>query len=347
MTARLTWPVYLRYWLVGIVATAAVAYLCVHIGSDANGFSFGWPSSALLQFRLTRVACAALVGAALAASGVLLQALLRNPLADPYVLGISTGSSVFVLLWLIFGGALLAAVEHGSLPHWVAGLVTYGEMLPAIIGALITCVVVFGVARASSDGVLDPLALLLVGVVVSAFNGALIVLLNAIAPHGVRANIMSFLIGYISDGTPPGVVLLAALVLLVGWLPGLLAAPLMNIASLSDVEAGSLGVRLSLLRTLLFVAASVMTAAAIALARSIAFVGLICPHVCRLLFGPDHRQLIVTAPFCGAIFLMLADALVQILRSVFPGDLPVGVITALAGGPFFLVLLRKRQGGLE
>jgi iron complex transport system permease protein len=347
MTARLTWPRYLAYWLVGLVATALIGLLCVHIGANVNGVSWGWPAPAILQYRLVRVGSAALVGAALAASGVLLQALLRNPLADPYVLGISTGSSVFVLIWLIFGGLVLTAVEAHHLPAWCAALFTYGELIPAILGALLTCVIVFAVAKASSSAGIDPLAMLLVGVVVSAFNGALIVLLNALAPQGVRANIMSFLIGYISDGTPPIVVYLALLVLLLGWLPALFAAPAMNIASLSDVEAGALGVRLSLLRTMLFIAASVMTAASIALARSIAFVGLICPHVCRMLFGPDHRQLIVTSPFCGAIFLMLADALVQILRGVFPGDLPVGVITALAGGPFFLVLLRRRRGAVE
>jgi ABC-type Fe3+-siderophore transport system permease subunit len=102
---------------------------------------------------------------------------------------------------------------------------------------------------------------------------------------------------------------------------------------------------LRMLRVVSFVVASVMTAAAIALARSIAFVGLICPHICRAIFGPDHRQLIITSPLCGAVFLMLADMALQLLKPLFPQYLPVGVITALAGGPFFLILLKTRERG--
>jgi iron complex transport system permease protein len=354
--ARLTWPIYLQYWAWGILAVVGVAALCLTVGTDPaahRGLIFGWPSDAdILKIRLTRVATAALVGAALAASGVLLQALLRNPLADPYVLGISTGSSVVVLLWVIFGAALLTAADQGRIPMWIGKVVAYGEVAPALVGALFTCAVVFFIARANTAGSMgvDPLTLLLVGVIISAFNGALVVLLNSIAPEGVRADIIYYLIGHIGGDTSPWVLLIAAVVFFAGWGAGLRAAGAMNIASLSDTEATSLGLRLPGLRRLCFIAASVMTAAAIALARSIGFVGLICPHLCRLLFGPDHRQLLVTAPFCGAIFLMLADLLVQLshVRIGTPTHqlfsfLPVGVITALAGGPFFLFILRHRN----
>ncbi len=261
------------------------------------------------------------------------------------MLGISTGSSVAVLAWVASFASVLTLVERGALPPWVAQIVTNGEAVPAIIGALLTCVAVFAIARASSANALEPLTLLLVGVVVSAFNGALIILINSLLPEGVSANIITYLIGNISDGTGTWALTAAWVIFLGGWAVALFAAGQMNIAALSDVEATSLGIRLSRLRTLCFIAASVMTAAAIALARAIAFVGLICPHICRVIFGPDQRQLIVTAPFCGAIFLMLADALVQLSHPFFPVYIPVGVVTALAGGPFFLVLLRRHSRG--
>ena len=340
---------YLAYWGCGIAAVLVVMALCLLVGADSHHISFGLPNLRaedgwyFLRFRLVRVTSAALVGAALAAAGVLFQGLLRNPLADPYVLGISTGSSVAVLTWVASFTAVLTMVEHGVLPQWVAVLVTNGEAVPALIGALVTCVAVFAIARANSSQSIEPLTLLLVGVVVSAFNGALIILINSLLPYGVSVNITTYLIGNIDDGTGMWALITAAVLFLAGWAFGLLAAGQMNIAALSDVEATSLGVRLGRLRTLCFIAASVMTAAAISIARAIGFVGLICPHICRLIFGPDQRQLIVTAPFCGAVFLMLADALVQLSRPWLPLSLPVGVVTALAGGPFFLVLLRRRN----
>jgi len=346
MRGQLTWSKYAAYWGLGIAATLFVGTLCLLIDTGATGgITLNWPAADVIGLRLTRVGSAALVGAALAAAGVLLQALLRNPLADPYVLGISTGSSVGVLIWVIGFGAIAAGLESGTIPHWMGLLVNNGEALPAVLGALASCVAVFGIARATSPNALQPLTLLLVGVVVSAFNGALIILLNSLKPQGVMADITVYLIGHISDGTSTAQVMIAAAVFAAGWAAGLLAASAMNVASLSDTEAASLGLRIGRLRTVCFVAASVMTAAAIALARSIAFVGLICPHVCRLAFGPDHRQLMVTAPFCGAVFLMLADAGVQLARPIFPHYLPVGVVTALAGGPFFLILLRHRERG--
>lgn len=358
MSGTLTLKRYLTYWLAGTLLTLLVMALAMLVTVDNGRISLTFPQApagvtpaesreivqAILWARFTRVASAALVGAALAASGVLLQALLRNPLADPYVLGISTGASVFVLLWLLAGTSILALLTAGgTLAPLASALLTYGDTLPALIGALISAAAVFSIARASSSDTVEPLTLLLVGVVWSAFAGAVLILLNAMAPHGVRADIMNYLIGHIPDGTSFTEVAIALSVFAVGWIVSIAAAQQMNIASLSDAEAHSMGVRLGRLRVICFVAASAMTAAAIAIGRSIGFVGLISPHVCRMLFGPDQRQLIVTAPFCGAIFLVLADALVQLSRAFLPYHVPVGVITALAGGPFFLLLLRRRK----
>ena len=344
MTGRLTWTRYLAYWTWGIAAAALVFWFCLNVGEDLfphPHVTFAWPDSAVLALRLGRVGTAALVGAALAASGVVLQGLLRNPLAEPYVLGISAGSTVGVMVWLVLGTQLAAAAGIGgfaaALPDWVQ----YGQAAPALIGALVACALVFVIARAVSPAGIDPLTLLLVGVVLSAFCGALVMLLNSLAPHHIKEDIFDILVGHVAE-TPAPELTIGGGVFALGWGVAIASAGALNIASLSETEATSLGVRLGRLRTVCFVAASVMTAASITLARSIGFVGLICPHVCRMLFGSDHRQLIVTAPFCGAIFLMLADALVQVLRPVFPAFVPVGVVTALIGAPFFLILLARR-----
>ncbi len=338
------------FFAAGLLLASAVFALCVMVGPDPQSPGktiLAWPESAVFSYRMTRVISAAVVGAALAAAGVIFQALLKNPLADPYVLGVSSGSSMMTLLWAIIAAPLLTAITAGRAPEWLRYLVEGGEVFPAVIGALGTCILVFWVAYVTSGRTLEPLTLLLVGVIISSFNGALILLLNSLAPHGVRADIYTYLIGHISDGTSMTTLLTASCVFVASWLIAMSISGAMNVATLSDAEASSLGVRIRGLRTICFVIASIMTAAAIALARSIAFVGLICPHICRALFGPDHRQLIITAPFCGAIFLMLADMVVQILKPVFPQYLPVGVITALAGGPFFLILLIRSKNRSE
>jgi iron complex transport system permease protein len=184
--------------------------------------------------------------------------------------------------------------------------------------------------------------LLLVGVVVSAMNAAVLMVLNSFAPHGLKADLATYLLGSISENelTRP-ILWSAAGILLAGYLPVILASPALNIGSLSDVEAVSLGVQVQRLRTLCFLCASVMTAAALLLSGPIGFVGLICPHICRRIVGADHRKLIVAAPLCGAAFLMIADSAVRVAVTWNHGELPVGVVTALCGGPFFLWLLRR------
>lgn len=332
--------------LAGLCAGAVVFLLCVMVGPDPlspGRTIFAWPDSAVASYRFTRIISAAIVGAALATAGVIFQALLKNPLADPYVLGISSGSSMMTLLWAIIAAPLLSSQAARQSPELFRLIVEGGEIFPAILGAMITCVIVFWVAYTVSGKTLEPLTLLLVGVIISSFNGALILLLNSLAPHGVRADIYTYLIGHISDGISSTTLAVATGVFALAWIAAISMSGAMNIATLSDTEALSLGIRVKRLRIFSFITASILTAAAIALARSIAFVGLICPHICRALFGPDHRQLIITAPFCGAIFLMLADMTVQVVKPIFPQYLPVGVITALAGGPFFLMLLRKSR----
>lgn len=334
----LTLGTYLAYGFLGLLATAGVFALCCAVGPDVlhgHVLNFGYPQWDVLQLRLMRVSAALLVGWALAASGVALQALLRNALAEPYVLGISGGSSVGVMLWL-----LAVPASTGPLRTWLLA----GQMLPAVAGAVLTCLIVFALARLRGGAELDPLATLLVGVVISAVNGAVLMLLGSLRNQDL-GKIARYMMGTISEETSTWQMMTAGGAVLAGWLPLMLGARALNISTLSDVEVAALGVKVSRLRTMAFLCAALMTAGSIALAGPIGFVGLICPHVCRSIFGPDHRQLTITAPFCGAIFLMIADTFVRSTTTLFNGDLPVGVITALAGGPFFLVLLRRRAGG--
>ena len=193
---------------------------------------------------------------------------------------------------------------------------------------------------------MDPITLLLVGVVVSSINAALLLVLNSLAPAGLKANLASYMMGLISENDlTPALLSVAAVVLAAGYLPVLLASAALNIGTLSDTEAVSLGVNVQRLRALCFFCASVMTGAAILISGPIGFVGLICPHICRRLKsmgGADHRTLLLAAPLCGAAFLMLADSAVRVAATLNRGEFPVGVVTALCGGPFFLVLLRRR-----
>jgi iron complex transport system permease protein len=339
----LTPSTYARLWIIWLLVAFTVLHLCMCVGPGEVGthaFNLGWPAENIREIRMLRILSAGLVGFALSSAGVTLQALLRNPLADPYVLGISSGSSVGVFLWLLFGASLYRLFGYSPA---LQSLLVHGKLVPAVAGAILSCILVFTLARprrGSGTGP-EPLTLLLVGVVIAAVNGAILMVLNAFAPAGVQLNFLNYLMGAISSDTTWGVLGLAAALIAVGTLPLYLAGRSLNIGSLPDLDAASLGVNTAKLRTLCFTSASLTTAAAIMLAGPIGFVGLICPHICRRLVGADHRKLLVAAPLCGACFLMLADTFVNATGNLFHGELPVGVITALCGGPFFLFLLKR------
>jgi len=277
--------------------------------------------------RLQRLLAAATVGAALSAAGVALQALLRNPLAEPYILGVSTGAGVGVLV----GGVLAGAT---GLAAWV------GEPMLALAGALAACLVVYGIAQ--RRGHLDPYVLLLSGVIVNVFNGALMLAILLVADPNQTINFVRWGMGQIPDTTSGMLMLVCAAAVVAGWAVLLLRSAAFNALGLGDEVAASVGVRVGWLRAETFAVAAVMTAAAVALAGPVGFVGLIVPHVCRLIVGPDHRRLVIYCGMVGAMFLMLADTLCRTAGEwIAVGSIPVGVITALSGGPFFIFLLRR------
>ncbi len=308
---------------IGAAAVVVVAGLCSLVG-HWRLTPETWVS------RLWRLGAAAIVGASLAAAGMALQALLRNPLAEPYILGVSSGAGIGVLLGIVF-------VERTA--------ASYGLTRPllAFAGALGACAVVYGVAQ--RRGRLDPYSLLLSGVIVNAFNGAVMLLIYLMARPADIREFAHWGMGRISDVPKPELMGVCLLAVLFGWAVLLLRGAAFNALSLGDDVARSAGVSVALLRVETFVFASLMTAAAVALAGPIGFVGLIVPHIARLLVGPDHRRLVIASGFGGAVFLMLADTACRTWVGTQMGEIPVGVITAFLGGPFFIWLLRRKRGG--
>lgn len=281
----------------------------------------------VLELRGQHVLTASLVGAALGAAGVAYQAILRNPLADPYLLGVSSGAMLAAFAWQLGAVGAIAAV---------------GQPLAAFTGAVASVAVVLGIAR--RRGRVDPVYLLLVGVIVNSFNASCFMLLNALVMDpATPGGPLRFLVGGF-DATPPATLLVAAAApIAAGWATLLAMSGSINAARLSDAEAASLGVDVQRLRWTALVVASLMTAAAVAVSGPIGFVGLIAPHLMRVITGADPRRLIPAATAAGASLLCLADAATRLLaRQDLAGTaLPVGVLTALLGGPFFLVLLLR------
>lgn len=277
--------------------------------------------------RLPRVALAALVGVALASAGGAFQALLRNPLADPFILGVS-------------GGAALGAVLSVGLR------LPYGwQIATAFLGAMSSMLVIFGAARAR--GRLSPATLLLTGVIFNAFCFALILFVNAVVTMEEAYQILFLLIGNIESLGAGTLVALGACVL-VGFAALSACAWRMNLLSLGDDEARSLGVNAARLRAVVFAAASLMVGAAVAASGLIGFVGLFMPHIVRMLFGADNRLLIPASGLAGASFMVLADTAARslLMHTGYATELPVGVITALVGAPLFMVLLRRQHAAV-
>lgn len=290
-------------------------------GADGDGAA----ADIVLRVRLPRALLAALVGASLASAGTLFQALLRNPLADPYVLGVSGGAALGGIVALSAGGAL--------------GL-GYAAVPPAsFAGALATLLLLFAVA--GGRGRLSPTTLLLTGVVFNAFASAAIVFLASSAGLAEGASIFLWLIGNLSEGRFEVAGFVAAFLAL-GLGCALPFARALNLLALGEEPAALLGVPVEAVKRVLLVATSLMVGAAVAVSGLVGFVGLIIPHLLRLAFGPDHRVLLPASALGGAAFLVVCDTAA---RTLLGGrELPVGAITALAGGPLFLVLLRRDAG---
>jgi len=276
------------------------------------------------RLRLPRTLMAALAGGALAVSGAVFQALLRNPLAEPYVLGVSGGAAVGAVVAIALGG--LAASS---------GVVA----IAAFAGAVGAVAVVFRIA-AGAGRALDPRVLLLAGVVAGALFNALILLTLTFADADSFRAAVFWMMGSFASATWRGVATLALACIPALALIAALARPL-NLLAIGEETAAVLGVRTERVKLAAFATASLLTGAAVAVSGIVGFVGLVVPHVVRLLWGADHRLLLPASVLLGATFLVLVDAAARTVAA--PTELPVGVVTALLGVPFFVYLLRRRM----
>jgi iron complex transport system permease protein len=322
--------------LAGLVLWAVVAGLCVCVGSTG---AVGIPHDRfVVGYRLEVVLIASLVGAALAAAGVVYQAILQNPLADPYLLGVSSGASLLSLLWYV-----------GALAGTSTIVQSFGQQGFAFAGALLSVAIVFIVA--SRSGRLDPVTLILVGVIVNAVNGSIYLLIYFRFPEIVaRGGAFTFLVGGIQTNLTLQQEWLTACCVAIGWLMLFFLSGQLNLAMLGQAEAQALGASIQRLRWTGLIVASLITASAVAISGPIGFVGLVCPHLARLLVGQDQRRLFPIATALGASLLAFADACARYLsqETILHTQMPVGVLTGLLGGPFFLLLLwRSRRGARE
>ncbi len=278
----------------------------------------------ILMVRLPRVLVAGLVGFALATSGTIFQGLLKNPMADPYIIGISSGASLGAALVFSFN-LNFSYANFNTLP------------LFAFIGALLTGFLVYYLAR--KGGKVPVATLLLAGIAVSSFLSAIVSLLMFFNDESLN-QIVYWMMGSLASASWSEFHMIW-IYILPGFLASFFLAREINLMLLGEDSAQSLGVEIEKLKQLLLVVASLLAGAAVAVSGIIGFVGLIIPHITRLLVGPDHRILIPASALGGAIFLVATDTLARTLLA--PTELPVGIITALFGAPFFLYLLRKNS----
>jgi len=316
-----------------LVVLAVVMLICSLVGTESISLkavlsgagtqkSVNPDYEIFVRVRVPRIILACLVGAALACSGVVLQALLRNPLADPYILGISSGAGLGVIIAVISG------------LDWILGRSPIAFF--AFVGALGTVWLVWSIGRLT--GKFHVTGLLLAGVVVNAFFSAVIMFLTSIAKSQQVYSTIFWLMGNITE--EDFLVLWLGTGLVVGGIIALFyISPQLNALSFGEEDARSMGVNIARTQLIAFGISAAITAVAVSLSGLIGFVGLLVPHAVRLVFGPDHRQLLPISGMVGAIFLVIADTLARVI--IAPAQLPVGVVTAIIGGPFFLVLLVK------
>jgi iron complex transport system permease protein len=309
-----------RNWLLKILlllgALIVVAAASVFIGPVRQ-----WDRTILLEIRLPRVLLGLMVGAGLAVAGTIYQGLLRNPLADPHILGISSGAALGVMVSNVLG------FHH------------YGLYVFAIIFAILAIAIVYLIAQV--NGRTPVQTLILAGVIVSTFFSALF-LLGFSLLYQESFSVLFFLMGTLTEGNRL-LLRTSAILIGVGVLVCLLLARDLNVMTQGEEAAAHLGLDTELIKKILFGASSAIVAASVAISGMIGFIGLMIPHIMRRLVGADHRILIPASALAGASFLILVDTLARTVAA--PIEVPVGVITALCGAPFFIYLLKTRRGG--
>ncbi len=313
-----------------------LARLLIGRSIDETGdvvMTFGIPASEILMVRGSAATAAVLAGAGLGLSGLCFQVLLRNPLASPWVLGVSSGAGfgLMTATWMSLAGGFVGGV--GGL------LLAFAGMPAAALGSLLAIGVVWMLSRRL--GTFDPVTLVLCGVITSATFAAGIMLLQHLVPNGVRGDLVSWMMGRIPEVSPWWLLTTIGVLVIAGCGLGFRFASALDAACLTEDEARSVGVPVDRLRHGLLLAGGLLAAASVVLVGPIAFVGLLAPHAARLLVGPRHHLLVPGTVLAGASVLLGADAVRQFI-DLGGGRLPVGVVTSLVGGPVFLWLLLRR-----
>ena len=342
-----TWIDYMqRPYLLNALFLSAALILSVAIGAvyippvsvarfilDALSFSSDleiWSdtmATIVLQLRLPHTILIALVGAALAASGAGYQGLFQNPLADPYLIGVASGAGLGAVLAMSF--------------NWPSNLLGFFSIpVAAFVGAALTMIIVYRLARFGN--VLSTTNLILAGVAVGSFASALTSFIMLRSEGEVRRAIAWLLGGSTLTGWAPVIASLPYIAVSLGFL--ITAGHALNVLQFGDEQAQQLGLPVERIKILIILAASLATATAVSFTGVIGFVGLIVPHLVRIVWGPDYRNLVPLSILAGATTLLIADLLARILFA--PQVVPIGVITALAGAPFFLWILRRSQRGV-
>lgn len=276
---------------------------------------------AVWQFRVPRSLLAALSGAGLALAGAMMQAVVRNPLAEPYILGVSSGASVGAVLVIVSGGATFL------------GLTMSGA---AFVGAMVACLLVTMLARIRGE--LSPTRMILAGVALGALLSAVTSYLTLTTDAQNVVSVMFFLLGSVS-AADMSTLLIPAVALAIACIAVFGLSRSMNALLAGDESALAVGVRTTRVRGVLLVLASLLTGAIVAVSGGIGFVGLVVPHMARLLVGSDHRRMLPITILGGALFLMVADLLARTVA--MPTEIPLGILTAFVGAPFFLWLMRS------
>jgi iron complex transport system permease protein len=279
----------------------------------------------ILDVRLPRIMVALLAGFALASAGVIFQALLRNPLADPFVIGVSSGAAV---------GAVIAMALH--LPISWFGISTIPVF--SFLGGLGTILLIFTIAQ--TRGRIQSTTLLLAGVIVNAFFSAVIMFLASVIDADNIQRFILWMMGHL-EIVEPKLLIVVSVLLFFGWIILLIYSRDLNVLSLGEESASQLGIDVERTKKIVFIAAALISGAVVSISGIIGFVGLLIPHIVRSFVGSDHRILLPASGLSGAIFLILADTIARTI--IAPTEIPVGVITALCGAPFFIYILRSKK----
>lgn len=334
-----------------VIAALLVVAVLIGLGTGASGASgltlvqswFGLVDAddarvardilILSEIRLPRVVLGILIGAALAVSGVVMQGMFRNPLADPGLVGVSAGAGLGAVLVIVLGGTVLAPLT--------ALLGIYALPLAAFGGGLITTAILYRVA--TSHGQTAVATMLLAGIAIAALAGAVTGVLTYLANDQQLRDLTFWGLGSLAGATWLKIAA-AGPIILIGTVVAFTLHRGLNAITLGEATAHHLGVNVQALKLTAILAVAGSVGAAVAVSGGIGFVGIVVPHVLRLIIGPDHRYLLPASALLGAAFLLIADAVSRVI--VAPAELPIGIITAAVGGPFFLWILLRRRGQL-